>query len=61
MSPTTYISSAARLGAGVAGHGACGPSPWINPFSATGLVESFHPTRDGYRKGYLPLLDSVTG
>jgi lysophospholipase L1-like esterase len=43
-----------------AGHGACGPSPWINPFSLTGLVESFHPNRDGYAKGYLPLLNSVT-
>lgn len=44
-----------------AGHGACGPSPWINPFSLTGIVESFHPNRDGYAKGYLPLLNSVTG
>ncbi|WP_214406911.1 SGNH/GDSL hydrolase family protein [Pseudonocardia lacus] len=43
-----------------AGHGACGPDPWINPFSAARIVESFHPNRDGYAKGYLALLNSVT-
>jgi lysophospholipase L1-like esterase len=43
-----------------AGHGACGPAPWINPFDAARLVESFHPNRDGYTQGYLRLLDSVT-
>jgi lysophospholipase L1-like esterase len=44
-----------------AGHGACGPAPWINPFNAAHIVESFHPNRDGYAKGYLALLNSVTG
>jgi lysophospholipase L1-like esterase len=44
-----------------AGHGACGSAPWINPFNAAQIVESFHPNRDGYAKGYLALLDSVTG
>jgi lysophospholipase L1-like esterase len=43
-----------------AGHGACGPAPWINPFNAAQLIESFHPNRDGYAQGYLPLLNSVT-
>jgi lysophospholipase L1-like esterase len=44
-----------------AGHGACGSSPWINQFSLLRLVESFHPNANGYRLGYLALLNSVTG
>jgi lysophospholipase L1-like esterase len=52
-----YVDARSRF----AGHGACGPAPWIHPFSATQLIESFHPNPDGYSKGYLPLLNSVTG
>lgn len=42
-----------------AGHGACGPAPWINAFSVARLIESFHPNRDGYRQGYLALLNAA--
>jgi lysophospholipase L1-like esterase len=43
------------------GHGACGPSPWINRFSLFNLVDSYHPNLAGYTQGYLPMLNSVTG
>ena len=49
-----YLDARAQF----AGHGACGPAPWINPFSGSQIVESFHPNRDGYTKGYLALLNS---
>lgn len=52
-----YVDARAHF----AGHGACGRSPWINSFSLLRLVESFHPNAAGYRQGYLPLLNSVTG
>lgn len=52
-----YVDARAHF----AGHGACGPSPWINSFSLLRLVESFHPNATGYRSGYLALLNSVTG
>lgn len=52
-----YVDARAHF----AGHGACGNSPWINRFSLFQLVESFHPNVAGYRDGYLPLLNSVTG
>ncbi len=42
-----------------AGHGLCGPAPWINPFALS--VSSYHPTAAGYHDGYLPALDAVTG
>jgi hypothetical protein len=43
------------------GHGACGPSPWINRFSLLQIVESYHPNAAGYSSGYLPLVNAVTG
>ncbi|MEH1016668.1 SGNH/GDSL hydrolase family protein [Micromonospora sp. CPCC 206060] len=42
-----------------AGHGVCASSPWIK--DVTGLIEAYHPNADGYRYGYLPALNSVTG
>ncbi len=37
------------------GHAICSDSEWLNGISSpTG--ESFHPNRDGHRRGYLPLL-----
>ncbi|GAA4617991.1 SGNH/GDSL hydrolase family protein [Saccharopolyspora hordei] len=42
------------------GHGVCSSEEWINGPSNP-LVESFHPNVDGYAKGYLPVLESVTG
>ncbi|MFD7660176.1 SGNH/GDSL hydrolase family protein [Actinosynnema sp. NPDC059797] len=52
-----YVDARAHF----AGHGACGSSPWINQFSLLRLVESFHPNANGYRLGYLALLNGVTG
>jgi lysophospholipase L1-like esterase len=43
------------------GHGACGPSPWINRFSLLQIVESYHPNATGYSAGYLPLVNAITG
>lgn len=51
-----YVDARAHF----AGHGACGPSPWINSFSLFRLAESFHPNATGYAQGYLPLLNSAT-
>ncbi|RLP89042.1 SGNH/GDSL hydrolase family protein [Micromonospora sp. BL4] len=42
-----------------AGHGVCAGDPWINDVS--GLIEAYHPDSDGYRYGYLPALNAVTG
>lgn len=42
-----------------AGHGVCASSPWIKDVS--GLIEAYHPNADGYRYGYLPALNAVTG
>lgn len=35
-----------------AGHGVCAEVPWVHGY--TGTWESFHPTADGQREGYLP-------
>ncbi|WP_415855962.1 GDSL-type esterase/lipase family protein [Sinomonas sp. G460-2] len=35
------------------GHGIGSPSPWIHPFVA-GDPASFHPTAEGYARGYVP-------
>jgi lysophospholipase L1-like esterase len=43
-----------------AGHGICGSSPWINP-TTWPVTDSYHPTADGHRYGYLPALTRVTG
>ncbi|MFI6822573.1 SGNH/GDSL hydrolase family protein [Micromonospora sp. NPDC050187] len=42
-----------------AGHGVCASTPWIK--DVTGLIEAYHPNADGYRLGYLPALNAVTG
>lgn len=42
-----------------AGHGVCASSPWIKDVS--GLIEAYHPNVSGYRYGYLPTLNAVTG
>jgi lysophospholipase L1-like esterase len=52
-----YVDPRARF----AGHGACAARPWINPFDALRLIESYHPNATGYAQGYLPLLTAVTG
>ncbi|MEU7145584.1 SGNH/GDSL hydrolase family protein [Nocardia sp. NPDC046473] len=44
-----------------AGHGICGGDPWINQLNIADPVESYHPTADGYARGYLPTLNSATG
>ncbi|MGW1563652.1 SGNH/GDSL hydrolase family protein [Streptomyces sp. NPDC002144] len=38
------------------GHEACGPLPWINSVHFTQPTESFHPTSEGYARGYAALL-----
>jgi lysophospholipase L1-like esterase len=42
-----------------AGHGICGASPWLHGLTVLPPTDSFHPTANGYRYGYLPALDSV--
>ncbi|RKN50739.1 SGNH/GDSL hydrolase family protein [Micromonospora endolithica] len=42
-----------------AGHGVCASSPWIRDVS--GIIEAYHPNSAGYRYGYLPALNAVTG
>ncbi len=44
-----------------AGHGICGPAPWVNPLSVFNPVASFHPTATGYLEGYLPALSAAVG
>jgi lysophospholipase L1-like esterase len=41
------------------GHGACGPSPWINGLVILPPTDSFHPNRSGYTSGYLPALEDA--
>jgi lysophospholipase L1-like esterase len=38
------------------GHGACGPSPWINGLTVIPPQNSFHPNASGYSQGYLPAM-----
>ena len=42
-----------------AGHGVCGATPWI--LDVSGVIEAYHPNANGYRYGFLPALNSVTG
>lgn len=44
--------------AAFAGHGVCSPDPWINGPSVPTFVGPYHPTRRGYRDGYLAALDA---
>ncbi|MFI6055842.1 SGNH/GDSL hydrolase family protein [Streptomyces violascens] len=39
------------------GHGICSDDPWINPPSA---LAAYHPTAQGHRQGYLPVLTAAT-
>ncbi|BCJ55444.1 lipase 1 [Actinoplanes sp. NBRC 14428] len=42
-----------------AGHGICGPSAWLHGLTLIPPTDSFHPTSNGYKYGYLPALNSV--
>ncbi|MEV4636588.1 SGNH/GDSL hydrolase family protein [Actinoplanes sp. NPDC049548] len=42
-----------------AGHGICGPSPWLHGLTVLPPTDSFHPTGTGHRSGYLPALESA--
>jgi lysophospholipase L1-like esterase len=44
-----------------AGHGICGPSPWINGLTVLPPTDSFHPNANGYTYGYLPTLSRALG
>lgn len=45
-----------------AGHGVCSTdTPWINAPLLFASVGSYHPNATGYRSGYLPALNAVTG
>jgi lysophospholipase L1-like esterase len=39
-----------------AGHGACAPQAWIHGLVILPPTNSFHPTGNGYRYGYLPAM-----
>jgi lysophospholipase L1-like esterase len=43
-----------------ASHGVCSADPWINGPSVSTSVGPYHPTRTGYRDGYLDALDTAT-
>jgi lysophospholipase L1-like esterase len=42
-----------------AGHGICGPSPWLHGLTVFPPTDSYHPTGTGHREGYLPALESA--
>ncbi|MEV6595795.1 SGNH/GDSL hydrolase family protein [Actinoplanes sp. NPDC051346] len=42
-----------------AGHGVCGPSPWLHGLTLLPPTDSFHPNGNGHKYGYLPALNSV--
>lgn len=44
-----------------AGHGICADRPWINDASLLNQGNSYHPNKSGYRSGYLPALEALTG
>jgi hypothetical protein len=43
------------------GHGARGPSPWMNTLSLLNGSAAAHPNLNGHQLGYLPLMNAVTG
>jgi lysophospholipase L1-like esterase len=45
---------------GFGGHGICAGQPWINT-TTWPVSDSYHPNSTGYRSGFLPALDAVTG
>ena len=42
-----------------AGHGACAPVAWIHGLEILPPTDSFHPTGNGYRYGYLPAMTAA--
>jgi lysophospholipase L1-like esterase len=44
-----------------AGHGICGPAPWLHGLTVVPPTNSFHPTGNGYRYGYLAALTAALG
>lgn len=43
------------------GHEICSSDWWLNSLNITNVTESYHPTKDGQSKGYLPTFSSGTG
>ena len=52
----TFKSAIAAFG----GHDICASDPWANG-SSWSLYDAYHPTRNGYSKGYAPLVHQVIG
>lgn len=52
----TYKSAISAFG----GHDICASDPWANG-SSWSLTDAYHPTRNGYSKGYAPLVRQVIG
>lgn len=48
----TYVSVVEAF----TGHDMCAPEPWVNGFFAPTLFDRYHPTPDGYRDGFMPLV-----
>jgi lysophospholipase L1-like esterase len=42
-----------------AGHGICAPTAWLHSLVLLPPTDSFHPTANGYRYGYLPALTAA--
>jgi lysophospholipase L1-like esterase len=53
----TFLDAKARF----AGHGICGPDPWLNDLNLSRLNESYHPNARGQSEGYLAALTAITG
>lgn len=52
----TYKSAVSAFG----GHDMCASDPWANG-SSWSLADAYHPTRNGYSKGYAPLVRQAIG
>ena len=44
-----------------AGHHVCSSNPYTNGYSYLTLVDSYHPTRNGYRYGDVPAVRAIIG
>lgn len=53
---TRFGATYADVSGAFAGHGLCGPDPWINPPADPPRAGSYHPTGQGYADGYLPAM-----
>ncbi|MFI5491544.1 SGNH/GDSL hydrolase family protein [Actinoplanes sp. NPDC051859] len=42
-----------------AGHGICGPSPWLHGLTILPPTDSFHPNTNGHKYGYLAALNAA--